>query len=146
MALNIPDSQDRLLTTEEYKACQWSADWDSNLVKYKASKPDATDFATQETSFDGPGTFAMEGCREKRKPKSLVTSSGPESYICPETQFLNNWQSCYEITKELINSTMAAMSKTTSIEVESEVWKLHYQVEWSCASSFTKLHLYGNQL
>jgi len=79
------------LTTEEYKACQCSAAWDSNLVRYNASNPEVTDFATQETSFDGPGTFAMEGCNAKRKPKSLVTSIGPESYICPERHFLSSW-------------------------------------------------------
>ena len=47
-------------------------------------------FATQETSFDDPGIFRMEGCKANRAPKSLVKSSGLESYMCPETQFLTN--------------------------------------------------------
>jgi len=43
------------LTIEEYRVCQYSARWDSNLVRYKPSSPEARPLATQDTNFDGPG-------------------------------------------------------------------------------------------
>lgn len=75
---------------EECKFCQYSARWASNLVKYRASRPEETPLTIQETTFAGTGRFRMVEGRVNREPKSLVKSTGPESNMCPETQFLTN--------------------------------------------------------
>lgn len=53
--------------------------WDSNLVRYNASKPEAMPFANQENIFDDPGILLREECSVNRAPKSLVRSTGLES-------------------------------------------------------------------
>ena len=87
------------LTTETYRVCQYSARWDSNLLRKRASRPEAMPFAIHVAILGGWEILRTVGWTTNRAPKSLVKSTGLESKIWPEKHSFTNWMSSFTWNK-----------------------------------------------
>lgn len=68
-----------ILTTEEYRVCQYSTRCDSNRLRKKVSRPEAMPWAIHDANLGGWDILRTFGWRTNFVPKSLVKSTGLES-------------------------------------------------------------------